>query len=312
MNAGLWMDLLLALLLVVLAVQVVIGRELFRSIVFFVAFGLTMALIWARLGAPDLALADAAIGAGLTGALLLAAFRRLVQIDPKHAEARGPEHSGVAAVVAVLVAGLVATVGITALGLTPAASSAGRDALARLPELGLGNPVAGVVLVFRGFDTLVEMVVLLTAFLGARVVAGEEPVERATVAGHELPLMRTLVAIVVPLTVLVALHLLWIGADRPGGAFQAGSVLAASGVLLTLTGNLLPTDNAPAWMRLGLVAGVGGMLLLLLGPMIGHGVPMAWLGRGALLVAESLMTVAIAATLLLLFADAPGLIGARR
>ncbi len=36
-----------------------------------------MALIWARLRAPDIALAEASIGSGLTGALLLGALRRL-------------------------------------------------------------------------------------------------------------------------------------------------------------------------------------------------------------------------------------------
>ena len=41
-----------------------------RAIVLFIAFGLLMALAWARLAAPDIGLAEAAIGAGLTGALL--------------------------------------------------------------------------------------------------------------------------------------------------------------------------------------------------------------------------------------------------
>jgi len=51
--------------------------DLFTAIVLFVAFGLVMALAWMRLQAPDIALAEAAIGAGLTGALLLAALARL-------------------------------------------------------------------------------------------------------------------------------------------------------------------------------------------------------------------------------------------
>ena len=37
-----------------------------------------MAMAWIRLDAPDIALAEAAIGAGLTGALLLAAWARLI------------------------------------------------------------------------------------------------------------------------------------------------------------------------------------------------------------------------------------------
>lgn len=46
-------------------------RGLFRAVVLFIVFGLLMALAWARLGAPDVALAEAAIGAGLSGALML-------------------------------------------------------------------------------------------------------------------------------------------------------------------------------------------------------------------------------------------------
>jgi uncharacterized MnhB-related membrane protein len=48
-----------------------------RAIILFIAFGLLMALAWARLGAPDVGLAEAAIGAGLTGALLLDAYGAL-------------------------------------------------------------------------------------------------------------------------------------------------------------------------------------------------------------------------------------------
>jgi energy-converting hydrogenase B subunit D len=48
-------------------------------VVLFIAYGLIMALAWVRLGAPDLALAEAALGAGVTGALFLNAIRRLAR-----------------------------------------------------------------------------------------------------------------------------------------------------------------------------------------------------------------------------------------
>jgi uncharacterized MnhB-related membrane protein len=51
--------------------------DLFKAIVLFIAFGLLMAIAWVRLAAPDVALAEAAIGAGLTGALMLSALARL-------------------------------------------------------------------------------------------------------------------------------------------------------------------------------------------------------------------------------------------
>ncbi|MCS6787652.1 MAG: DUF4040 domain-containing protein [Thiobacillaceae bacterium] len=52
-------------------------RDLTRAVVMFIVFGLLMALAWARLQAPDIAIAEAAIGAGLTGALLLDALGAL-------------------------------------------------------------------------------------------------------------------------------------------------------------------------------------------------------------------------------------------
>ncbi len=70
-------DALLGAALLGLAWRLLASVELFRAIVLFIAFGLLMALAWVRLDAPDVALAEAAIGAGLTGALLLAALARL-------------------------------------------------------------------------------------------------------------------------------------------------------------------------------------------------------------------------------------------
>jgi len=71
------LDVTLALLLLWLAWRALESPGLFRSIVLFIAFGLVLGLVWARLGAIDIALAEMAIGAGVTGALLLAALARL-------------------------------------------------------------------------------------------------------------------------------------------------------------------------------------------------------------------------------------------
>lgn len=60
-----------------IAWRAVVAPDLFKSIVLFIAFGLIMVLVWVRLNAPDVALAEAAIGTGLTGALLLATLKRL-------------------------------------------------------------------------------------------------------------------------------------------------------------------------------------------------------------------------------------------
>ncbi len=75
--SGLVLDGLLALALLWIAARTLTTRDLVQAAVLFIAFGLTMSLAWARLAAPDLAIAEAAIGAGLTGALVLDAVGAL-------------------------------------------------------------------------------------------------------------------------------------------------------------------------------------------------------------------------------------------
>lgn len=74
MRAGLAFDLLLATSLLWSAWRALATPDIFRGVIVFIVFGLLLALAWARLSAPDIALAEAAIGAGLTGALLLDAI----------------------------------------------------------------------------------------------------------------------------------------------------------------------------------------------------------------------------------------------
>lgn len=75
----LWMDALLAVSTVLLAGLTLAARNVFTAIVLYVCLGLLVTIIWVRLNAWDVAIAEAAIGAGLTGALLLMAWRRLNQ-----------------------------------------------------------------------------------------------------------------------------------------------------------------------------------------------------------------------------------------
>lgn len=305
-------DLLLVSILIGLAWQVVRGRVLFRAIVFFVAFGLIMAMIWGRLGVPDLALAEAAIGAGLTGALMLGAFRRLVEIDARQAVSGGLRPPPRLSLLLSLLAGLlVAVLGLAGLELRGGSGEAGRAALDSLHMTGLGNPVSAVLLLYRGLDTVFEMLVLLGAFLGARHVAERDRRSGAAIASHRLPLVGALQAIIVPLALVVALHLLRAGANEPGGAFQAGAVLAAGGVLLTLTGRVVPQAHAGPLTRFSLIFGT----LMLAGsgivPLIYGGVLMAPPGKTAIYAIEAAMMVSIGVTLSLLFSASAGLKAAR-
>ncbi len=63
--------------------------KMFKSVVMFIVFGLFLAVGWVRLGAPNVALAEAAIGAGVTGALMLDAVGHLRARPTPYPEGHG-------------------------------------------------------------------------------------------------------------------------------------------------------------------------------------------------------------------------------
>lgn len=126
---------------------------------------------------------------------------------------------------------------------------------AQLYMSGVTHPVTAVLLNFRGYDTLLEIAVLLLAMLGMLVLPRH-------VSDHEQhpvsasPMLQTLARLLVPLMVLGAGYLLWAGSHRPGGAFQAGSVLAGAGVLMHLAGLLSAWARPGRALRAGLAIGL--------------------------------------------------------
>ncbi|MEW5920079.1 MAG: hydrogenase subunit MbhD domain-containing protein [Bacillota bacterium] len=70
------LDFLLLLFLIVCAVAVARIRDLLSAVVIFAAYSLVMAIIWQMLGSPDVAITEAALGAGVTTFLFIAAISR--------------------------------------------------------------------------------------------------------------------------------------------------------------------------------------------------------------------------------------------
>lgn len=294
-------DLALAGLLLMLAVAALHAPRLYVSVMLFIAFGLVLALTWARLGAPDLALAEAAIGAGLTGALLLGVLSRSPAALTDAAADRPPwtgRHLAMTAL-SVLVLLVLFRVVWQGVGTLPAGPVL-LPGLAEhhLQDTGVAHPVTAVLLNYRAWDTLLELVVLLLALLGVRQLRPPGQVPPAP-----WPLLLAWTRVLAPLTVLVGGYLLWRGAFAPGGAFQAGSVLAAGAVALRLCQLLPPISWQRLWVR-GLI--VGGLVVFLLAGMVSMGLgrdwlayPPAWAG-GMILLIEVAATLSIAATLTLL------------
>lgn len=73
-------DIAFGIALVAIAARALAAPTLYEAVAFFVVFGILVSLAWVRLGAPDVALAEAGIGTGFTGALCVAAVVRLRQV----------------------------------------------------------------------------------------------------------------------------------------------------------------------------------------------------------------------------------------
>ena len=103
----------LVALILGLAVWTIVAREAYAAVVGFIAYGLLLTLVWVQLHGIDVALTEAAIGGGLTGALLIGAAARLRSTEsPAHAERPGVLTRWLAAGVSVAAGLMSAIVGV--------------------------------------------------------------------------------------------------------------------------------------------------------------------------------------------------------
>lgn len=297
-------DLVLALAVVGLAAATLLLRDAFAMIVAFVVFGMLVALAWARLLAPDVALAEAAIGTGVTGALLLRALAHLRggSLTAK----RGTPMAAPADRATLGINAALAGLATVALGLAFLAAPQGGPGLEAqvanaMPASGVAHPVTAVLLNFRAYDTLMEVVVLLAAVIVVWQVERGLADAPAPALGE---VYRGFARVALPVAVIAGGYLLWIGAQAPGGAFQAGAVLAAVAVLILLSGQYRPAASHRPFARGAFVAGTAVFALVALG--------VAGAGRAAfeyppahakalILLIEAMVTVSIAVTLAALF-----------
>ncbi|NGP52692.1 sodium:proton antiporter [Thioalkalivibrio sp. XN8] len=171
---------------------------------------------------------------------------------------------------------------------------------AALPDSGASNPVTAVLLNFRGYDTLLEMAVLTAAVVGVWSL-GPAPRIRET---EPSPVLLGMNSVLIPLAPLICAYLLWAGSSRPGGAFQAGAVLAAAGVLFIISGRRPAVHLPAAPMSWGIVAGLGVFLAVALAVMPGGRELLEYprgLAGALILLVETAATVSIALILAGLF-----------
>ncbi|NNJ98255.1 MAG: sodium:proton antiporter [Gammaproteobacteria bacterium] len=171
-----------------------------------------------------------------------------------------------------------------------------------MAQSGVTAEVTAILLNFRGYDTLLEIFVLLVALLGAWYL---ERMHLSPVDPEPGPVLEALVRVLLPFMIIISGYILWLGGHAAGGAFQAGALLAGAGVMLLVVGSdKLPLSDGIR-MRSLLVAGpavftlVAGGLVLSGRNMLQYPVAHA---SSLILLIEAASTITIGITLTLLFA----------
>lgn len=200
-----------------------------------------------------------------------------------------------------LVLAMTAGLLYAAVTLSPSAIGLKWELADRLAESGVSHPVTAVLLNFRGYDTLLEMSVLLLSVIGVWSLAPAATEHNVYPPGL---IQDNLTRLLAPLMILTSGYLLWAGAHAPGGAFQAGALLMAVGILLLLSDWRLPSSLIPWLARLILTAGVAVFIGIALTTLWMNAFLLAYPPQWAsslIMLIELFATVSIGAALVALF-----------
>jgi len=263
-------------LLVITAIGIVRAENLFVAVMLTSIFSLIMAANFFILDAADVALTEAAIGAGVTTVIFLGALSLTAEREKKVDVSRG---LAICVVVATALVLIYATFDKPRLG-DPEAPVHQHVAPWYLSEtetlIGIPNVVTAVLGSYRAYDTLGEVFVVLAACIGVlflfsarREKKNDNTLNSLTspksigLQHHFIP--RVVGRILLPFIILFGLYVQFHGEYGPGGGFQAGAILATGIILFALLeGEQRALAAIPSRALLWMVAG-GAMLYSLVG-----------------------------------------------
>lgn len=306
-------------LLVIAAVAIVRTTNLFVAVMLMGIASLLIAANFFILDAADVALTEAAVGAGISTVLFLSALALTAERE------RAPTSRRTLSIFVTAIAALTviyATFDKPRFGdpVAPVHTHVAPWYLEKTPEyVDIPNVVTAVLGSYRGYDTLGEVFVVFTAGIGVLFLLGtgrvlrsrEEETEISLGLRHHL-IPRVVGRMLIPFILLFGLYVQFHGEYGPGGGFQAGAIIAAAIVLYALLeGEGHALDVLPQKLLLGLMAGgailyaaVGMTGILLGGNFLDYSVlatdPVAGQQIGILLI-EAGVGITVTGTLLAIF-----------
>ncbi|MCS7083590.1 MAG: DUF4040 domain-containing protein [Aquificaceae bacterium] len=231
-------DILLSLLLVLLAILSLFSQSAQLSVILFGLFGSVLAIIWLRLSAPDLAIVELLLGAGVSTALMM----KLAYTQRAFLE----RISIIRMIKSSLLSALFFVWMVFPSISPPDIERIKPLVLENLKFSGVESPVTAVLLNFRGYDTLLEVLVITIAIIGVLNLNLKQK-DFHLKSDFE----RSLASILLPPAVFFSFYITYLGFSNVGGAFQGGVLLAGAFILMALTHDELKTIHV-ATSALGL------------------------------------------------------------
>ncbi len=272
-------NIILLTMLCATAIAVVRMHNLFAVVMLFGMYSLLSACIFVVLDAVDVAFTEAAVGAGISTMLILAAL-----VITGHHEHK-PSHNPVLPLVVVALTGAAlvwGTLDMPHFGLAdnPIQQHVVPRYIEDSPqEIGIPNMVTSVLASYRGYDTMGEVIVVFAALVGVLALLGIRRNQSHFTAPRPQyddmpprPVLQVMSKLLIPYILLFALYVQFHGDFGPGGGFQAGVIFASAVILYTLTFSLddamqlIPPEAVRPLAALGvLIYGGTGVVTLLMG-----------------------------------------------
>ncbi|WP_371195261.1 monovalent cation/H+ antiporter subunit A [Glaciecola sp. SC05] len=210
---------------------VIYHRKRMVALITLSVVGLIVSIAFARFSAPDLALTQLAVEVVTVILLMLALFFLPQKTAPESSPSRVVRDVGIAAAIG----GLVATINYAFI--TQPLDSISDFFLANSKIGGGGTNAVNVILVdFRGFDTLGEILVLGIAALGIFKLLARVRLAMPTANEHGVPwsedrhppILAMISQSLLPLALLVSFYIFLRGHNMPGGGFIAGLITSVA------------------------------------------------------------------------------------
>lgn len=229
-----YINMVLLTLLAIVTLTIVRQRNLFSVVVLFGVYSFLMASVMIVLDAVDVALTEAAVGAGISTVVLIGT------LHITGSEEMRPSRLALLPIVTAAATGAILIWGTYDLPEFGKADVPINTHVApfyleqSIPLMGVPNVVTTILANFRSFDTLGETTVIFTAGLGIMLLLRHKSRKESSKILKKDVVFRVIIKLIIPFIMLFAFYVHFHGDYSPGGGFQAGVMLAGAVILYSI------------------------------------------------------------------------------